>query len=223
MVNILIVEDEKDLLELFSAVLSNNGYKTITAKDGKEALNIIENENIDMIITDIMMPNINGFELVEMLRESKFMMPILAITAKSQFKDVEYGFNIGIDDYMVKPINISEMLLRVKALLRRSRIVNSKEIIIGNTKINEDKLCVTWNNNEVFLPQKEFAILFKLLSYQGKIFTRRQLLEDIWGVDFEGDSHTLDVHIERLRKKFSDNNDFEIVTIRGLGYKAVKK
>ena len=210
MFQILVVEDDADLQNLFCKTLIRNNYQAYGAKNVQHALNILEKEYIDLIISDVMMPGTNGFDFVRQLRESRIEIPVLIITAKGDIMDKQYGFNAGADDYMVKPIDINEMLLRVNALL-------------GNTLIEYDSCTVTDKNGSQVLPLKEFQLLYKLLSYPGQIFTRQQILDDIWGIEEYVDSHTLDVHISRLRERFKNNSDFEIVTIRGLGYRAVKK
>lgn len=222
MFNILIVEDNADMRELFSTVLSDAGYHTFDAVDGMDALNIMEKEYIDLIIADIMMPNMDGYELTASLRDAHYDLPILIVTAKDQFTDMQRAFRAGTDDYMVKPINVNELLLRVEALLRRAKISSEKKIVTGDTVLNYDALTVTRNGVESTLPQKEFYLLYKLLSYPGKIFTRQQLMDEIWGMFSETDERTVNTHINRLRDRFSACDDFEIVTVRGLGYKAVK-
>lgn len=223
MFNILIVEDDKELCELFSTVLVKNGYKTTCVKDGVEALNTLDKEYIDLILSDIMMPNMDGFELIQSIRDAKFNLPVLMITAKESFQDIKRGFLLGIDDYMIKPINVNEMVLRVGALLRRAQIINEKKQYVGNTLLEYDTLSVHQNDNTIVLPQKEFHILYKLTSYPKRIFTRQELMDEFWGLDSETDIRTVDVHINRLRDRFKDNNDFEIITVRGLGYKVVNK
>lgn len=216
MFNILVAEDDRDLRELFCAVLNDNGYLTHPAADGEEALQIIDREYIDLVISDIMMPHVDGYELIRALRDARYTLPILLITAKDGIRDKEMGFRYGTDDYMVKPVDVNEMLWRVQA-------VNQRMLQVGSTVLDCDSLTITQNGEKLELPQKEFFLLFKLLSSTGRIFTRRQIIDEIWGVDFEADSHTLDVHISRLREKCKNNPDFEIVTHRGLGYKAVRK
>ena len=222
MVNILIVEDDLKLNKLFSTVLNRNNYHTFSALDGIEALEILDKEHIDLIVSDIMMPNMDGYQLTKALREANYNLPILMITAKEDFKDKQKGFNIGIDDYMVKPINVNEMVLRVGALLRRAHIANTRKLEMGSTVLNYDSLTAEFNSSEYLLPQKEFQLLYKLLSYPNKIFTRQQLMDEIWGLDSETDERTVDVHINRLRDRFKNSSDFKILTVRGLGYKAVK-
>jgi DNA-binding response OmpR family regulator len=222
MINILVVEDDANLNKLYCAMLQRNGYRTISAMDGQEALDAIDREVVDLIISDIMMPNMNGYELIESLREANYNMPVLMITAKHSFEDKEKGFNSGTDDYMVKPIDMDEMILRVGALLRRAKIATERKIVFGDTILDHDAFTIIFNGCEVLLPQKEFNLLYKLVAYPNKIFTRQQLMDDIWGVETETDERTVDVHINRLRDKIKNCNDIQIVTIRGLGYKAVK-
>lgn len=223
MFNILVVEDDKELRELFSTVLSDNGYNPISANNGKDALNILDYQYIDLIISDVMMPEMDGFTLTREIRDAKMDIPVLLITAKGSISDKQEGFRAGTDDYMVKPVDVKEMLWRVEALLRRVKAVKDRSTIIENTSFNYDTLSVVNKDNIVELPQKEFLLLYKMVSSLNKIFTRRQLFDEIWGIDSETDLHTLDVHISRLREKFKNNEDFEIVTVRGLGYKVVKK
>ncbi|GAA0219802.1 response regulator transcription factor [Metaclostridioides mangenotii] len=223
MFNILIAEDDKNLRKLISATLKKNGYNSFVAEDGEKALNIIDNEHIDLVISDIMMPNVDGYDLTESLRESGYNMPILMVTAKETFDDKKKGFIVGADDYMVKPIDIDEMILRIGALLRRSKISNEHRVYIGDIVLDYDEISVSINGEKTTLPKKEFYLLFKLLSYPEVIFTRRQLLDEIWGMDNDVDERTVDVHIKRLREKYYDLAEFEIVTVRGLGYKSVKK
>lgn len=223
MFTILIVEDNCDMRELFSTVLSDAGYHCLTATDGQDALAVMDREYVDLIVADIMMPHMDGYELTRTLRQSSQNLPILMVTAKDQFDDMQRGFRSGADDYMVKPINVRELVLRVEALLRRARISSEKRIVVGSTVLNYDALTVTIHGKETILPQKEFFLLYKLLSYPNKIFTRPQLMDEIWGMFSETDERTVNTHINRLRERFADCDDFEIVTIRGLGYKAVKK
>lgn len=223
MFRILIVEDDQKLNKLFSTVLNRSGYQTFSAFDGVQALSLLDTEYVDLIISDIMMPGIDGYELTQSLRESNYSVPILMITAKDTFEDKEKGFLSGTDDYMVKPVNVNEMVLRVKALLRRAKIMSDRKIELGDTTLEYDSLSIINNGQETFLPLKEFYLLYKLLSFPGKIFTRQQLMDEIWGMDTETEERTVDVHINRLRERFKNNSDFEITTVRGLGYKAVKK
>ena len=217
MFNIMVVEDDTDLRKMMESVLRHNGYRPLLAEDGEEALAILESEQADLIISDVMMPNMDGFELTELLRQSNYNMPILLVTVKDSYADKQRGFLAGVDDYMVKPIDINEMILRVRALLRRAQIANEHRLQVGDTLLDFDALLVRSPAGEMTLPQKEFYLLFKLLSYPGKIFTRQQLLDEIWGMDSTTDERTVDVHINRLRDRFKESHDFEIVTVRGLG------
>ncbi|MBO4540262.1 MAG: response regulator transcription factor [Clostridia bacterium] len=223
MANILIVEDNKDLRELFSLALKENGFSVCTAADGHQALEELGRYSVDLIVTDIMMPDMDGIELTRCLRNAQYNLPILMITVKDDYQSMKEGFDCGADDYMVKPVNINEMVLRVKALLRRAKINTEKKIVIGATEINCESMTVKDGERVTELPLKEFQLLFKLLSYPNVIFTREQIMDDIWGLESDSDERTLNTHIHRLRDKFETNPDFEIVTIRGLGYKAVKK
>jgi len=220
MFNILVAEDDKNLRKLMSAVLKQNGYNVLNAGDGTEALDIMNEAHVDLVISDIMMPNMDGYTFTSELRQSDNTLPVLMVTAKETLEDKRKGFSAGTDDYMVKPIDMDEMLLRVAALLRRSRLINERRLLIGDIELDYDALTVSRMGNSVLLPKKEFYLLFKLLSYPKHIFTRQQLMDEIWGMDAEADERTVDVHIKRLREKFADFPEFEIVTIRGLGYKA---
>lgn len=223
MFTILVVEDNTDMQELFCTVLSDHGYHCLSASDGLEALNVLDSAYVDLIVADIMMPNMDGYTLIKEIRDAKMELPVLIVTAKDQFQDLQKGFHSGADDYMVKPVNVNELVLRVEALLRRAKIQSEKKIVIGNTILDYDALTVTIHGKETILPQKEFYLLYKLLSYPNKIFTRPQLMDEIWGMFSETDERTVNTHINRLRDRFSDCEDFEIITVRGLGYKAVKK
>ena len=222
MLKILIAEDDRELRQLFSHVLGRQGYTVFGVSNGKEALDAMDEEYYDMIISDIMMPVMDGYELVRQLRESGNTTPVLMITAKDAFDDMRMGFQSGVDDYMVKPVNVNEMVLRVQALLRRAQMINDRRQVIGNTVMECDSLTVTVDGKSTILPQKEFMLLYKMAAYPGKIFTRQQMMDEIWGYDSESDTHTVDVHIGRLRERFRDSKDFKIVTIRGVGYKVVK-
>lgn len=223
MFHILVVEDDRELREMFCMVLTDHGYTPLQAGSGEEALAVIADHYIDLMISDVMMPNMDGYELARELRSAGYTLPILMITAKGQQTDKREGFLAGTDDYMVKPVDVNEMLWRVSALLRRVQSINERTLRIGDTVLKSDSLMVCSAEGEVLLPQKEFFLLLKLLSSLGRIFTRRQIIDEIWGVDFDSDPHTLEVHISRLRDRFKGNRDFEIVTVRGLGYKAVRK
>jgi len=220
---ILIAEDDQELCQLFSHVLMKNGYVVHSVADGAEALEVVENDYFDLIISDIMMPQVDGYEFVRLLRESGNQTPVMMITARDAFDDMRRGFLSGTDDYMVKPINVNEMVLRVGALLRRSQMIHDRRQTIGSTVMELDSLTVTWKGESQTLPQKEFMLLYKMISYPGKIFTRNQLMDEIWGYDSPSDTHTVDVHIGRLRERFRDSEDFKIVTIRGVGFKVVRK
>ncbi len=221
MFNIMIVEDDANQRKLMSTVLSQYGYNVLAATDGIDALDVLDKKHIDLIILDIMMPRMDGFEFTDTLRRSGCTIPILMVSAKQSPLDKRKGFIIGTDDYMTKPVDEEEMVLRVGALLRRSKIVNERKLTVGSTTLFYDSLTVQSPEGEQELPQKEFLLLFKLLSYHGKIFTRRQLMDEIWDMDSESDERTVDVHISRLRDRYRNNPDFEISTVRGLGYKAV--
>ena len=222
MLKILIAEDDRELCQLFSHVLMKNDYLVKEVSDGLEALKALEDDYYDLIISDIMMPNMDGYELVKTLRQNGNQTPVMMITARDAFDDMRQGYLSGTDDYMVKPINVNEMVLRVGALLRRSQMIHDRRQTIGSTIMELDSLTVTWKGESQILPQKEFMLLYKMISYPGRIFTRHQLMEEIWGYDNESDTHTVDVHIGRLRDRFRENPDFKIITIRGVGYKAVR-
>lgn len=221
MFNILVVEDDKNLRKLITTCLKKNNYTPFEANNGEEALEVLDKQFIDLIITDVMMPKMDGFELIKELRMSEYKLPILLITAKDSIDDKKEGFLLGADDYMVKPINIEELLLRVKVLLRRAESTNERKIKIGDLVLNYDQMSVTKNDKVYSLAQKEFKLLYKLLSTPNTIFTRQELIEEIWGLDSESDYRTVDVHIKRIRDKMQDVNEFEIVSIRGIGYKAI--
>ena len=222
MFKILIAEDDRELRRLFAHVLIKNGFAVKEVSDGKEALDAMENDYFDIIISDVMMPNMDGYEFVCTLREYGNNTPVMMITAKDAFDDMRLGFLSGSDDYMIKPVNVNEMVIRVQALLRRAQMINERRQTIGDTVLECDTFTVHSLDGSVSLPQKEFMLLYKMASYPGRIFTRQQLMDDVWGYDSESDTHTIDVHIGRLRDRFKDNKDFKIVTIRGVGYKVSK-
>ena len=222
MFRILIAEDDRELRQLFSHILTKNGYLVKGVSNGKEALDALDKDYFDLIISDIMMPIMDGYELVRLLRSTGNTTPVMMITAKDAFDDMRQGFMSGTDDYMIKPININEMVLRVGALLRRAQMINDRKLIIGKTILELDSLSVYTETENFILPQKEFMLLYKMGSFPGKIFTRHQLMDEIWGYDNESDTHTVDVHIARLRDRFKYNTDFKIVTMRGVGYKVIK-
>ena len=223
MFNILVVEDDKELRDLFCIVLTENGYSAFPATDGINAFDVLDSNYIDLVISDIMMPRMDGYEMTKALRNAGYQMPVLMITAKESSADKREGFRAGTDDYMVKPIDVNEMVWRVEALLRRSQAISQKKIKIGDTEFDRDTLTVRFGGIETELPQKEFLLIFKLVASPNRIFTRHQIMDEIWGLVNETDTHTLDVHISRLRERFKENPDFEIITVRGLGYKVVKK
>lgn len=218
---ILLVEDDERLQQLYQSVLERAGFLVFAVANGTEALKRLESTQVDVIITDIMMPVMDGYELLETLRSSRVETPVLIITAKADFEDKKKGFQLGTDDYMTKPVDVNEMVLRVEALLRRAKINHSHQLNIGQTSLNQETYEVIKQDQAILLPQKEFQLLYKLLSYTNKIFTRQQLMDDIWGLDTNTEERTIDVHIKRLRTRFIENDDFQIMTVRGLGYKAV--
>lgn len=223
MLKILIAEDDIELRRLFTHVLLKNGYTVKEVSDGQEALDAMDEEYYDLLISDIMMPRVDGYELVHLLREAGNTTPVMMITAKDAFDDMRLGFLSGTDDYMVKPVNVHEMVLRVGALLRRAQMISERRQTIGSTVMECDTFTVRVGQQPSFsLPQKEFMLLYKMAAYPGRLFTRQQLMDDVWGYDSDSDTHTVDVHIGRLRERFRDNPDFKIVTMRGVGYKVVK-
>ncbi|MDR1569980.1 MAG: response regulator transcription factor [Oscillospiraceae bacterium] len=222
MFEILVVEDDPSARRWMEVVLRDAGYHPYCAECAEQALDIIEHRHIDLMVTDIMMPGIDGYQLTEMIREADRVLPILMITAKEAPKDRKKGFLVGTDDYMVKPVDDEEMLLRIKSLLRRVQIVNERRIMLGAVTLSYDSLTVSRDDQHITLPQKEFYLLYKLLSYPNVIFTRIQLMDEIWGVDSDSDARTVNVHINRLRERFLDWPEFDIITVRGLGYKAVR-
>ena len=222
MFKILIAEDDTELRDLFRHVLIKNGFAVTGVSNGKEALDALDESYHDLIISDIMMPVMDGYELVRSLRESGNNIPVLTITAKDAFDDMRLGFLSGMDDYMIKPVNVNEMVLRVGSLLRRAQMMNERRLTIGSTVMVCDSLTVSSGGENMILPQKEFMLLYKMASFPGKIFTRQQLMDEIWGYDSVTDTHTVDVHIGRLRDRFKENSDFRIVTMRGVGYKVEK-
>ena len=223
MFHILVADDDKNTRLFLSAVLENAGFTVTTACNGEEALSALEIAHVDLVVLDVMMPKMNGYEFTRTLRESRNNLPILMISAKQLPRDKHEGFEAGTDDYMTKPIDDEEMLYRIKALLRRAQIANDRKIEIGDVVLDYDSFTVSKGNDVQELPQKEFLLLYKLLSYPGKIFTRIQLMDEIWGADSDTGWETVTVHIGRLRKRFEGWSEFEIESVRGLGYKAVKK
>lgn len=223
MFHILVADDDKNTRRLIRAVLEEEKYTVTTASDGEEALAVLEREHIDLVVLDVMMPNMNGYEVTKTIREMDDDLPVLMISAKQLPADKRLGFLAGTDDYITKPVDEEEMLLRIKALLRRAKIATEHKIFIGDVVLDYDALTVTGHGQTQLLPQKEFLLLYKLLSYPDKIFTRIQIMDEIWGSESETGEETVTVHIARLRKRFEGWEEFEIRSIRGLGYKAVKK
>lgn len=221
MFKILVVEDDKNLKKLIVTCLKKSNYTTFEANNGEEALEVLDNNYIDLIISDIMMPKMDGFELINELRTSKYKIPILIITAKSDIKDKKQGFLLGADDYMVKPINMEELILRVQVLLKRSQSTNERKIRVGDLVLDYDQMSITKKEKIYLLAQKEFLLLYKLLSTPDTIHKRQDLMKEIWGLDSESDFRTIDVHIKRIREKMQDVDEFDIITIRGVGYKCI--
>ena len=220
--NILVVEDDLNTRKLMEAVLLEERFTPVLAANAQEALDALGDRHIDLMITDIMMPGMDGYSLTEQLREAGYDLPILMVTAKETIKDKRKGFLVGTDDYMVKPVDEEELILRVKALLRRAKIVNERKITVGKVTLHYDSMTVSRESERVTLPQKEFLLLYKLLSYPDVIYTHMQLMDEIWGYSSQTDEHTVSVHIGRLRDRFHGWPEFEIVTVRGVGYKAVR-
>lgn len=223
MITILVADDDKNTRLLMKAILEAEHYRVVTASDGQEALAVLDREHIDLVVLDIMMPNMDGFEFTATLRQSDNTLPILMVSAKQLPEDKHRGFLVGTDDYITKPIDEEEMLLRIKALLRRAKIVSDRRIVIGDVVLDYDSFTVSRPGQVQELPQKEFLLLYKLLSYPGKIFTRIQLMDEIWGMDCETGWETVTVHVGRLRKRFEGWEEFSVESVRGLGYKAVRK
>ena len=223
MFHILVVDDDKNTRRLMRAVLEAENYAVTTAENGEDALEVMEREHIDLVVLDVMMPKMDGYEFTKTLRSVQNELPILMVSTKQLPSDKKKGFLAGTDDFMTKPVDEEEMLLRIKALLRRARIASEHRIIIGDVTLDYDSFTVTKKGETQELPQKEFLLLYKLLSYPGKIFTRIQLMDEIWGAESDTGWETVTVHIGRLRKRFEGWPEFEIQSVRGLGYKAVKK
>ena len=223
MFQIMVVDDDKNTRMLLKAVLEAENYSVLTAQNGEEALELMDRNHVDLVVLDIMMPKMDGYQFTKILREANNNLPILMVSAKQLPSDKKHGFMVGTDDYMTKPIDEEEMLWRIKALLRRAKIASERRIVVGDVVLDYDSLTVSRNGESQELPQKEFLLLYKLLSYPGKIFTRIQLMDEIWGADSESGWETVTVHIGRLRKRFEGWPEFEILSVRGLGYKAVKK
>ncbi len=215
MFHILVVEDDENARKLMMTVLEQNGYSAIPARDGVDALEVMDRTHVDLVVLDVMMPRMDGYEFTRTLREAGSELPILMVTARELQADKRAGFLSGTDDYMVKPVDEEEMLLRIAALLRRSKIASEHRLTVGGTVLDYDAFTVAAGDRTEELPNKEFLLLFKLLSYAGKIFTRRQLMDELWDMDSDTDERTVDVHINRLRDRFEENRDFTIVTVRG--------
>lgn len=223
MFHILVVDDDRHTRMLLEAILKSENYTVYTASNGEEALDVMDCNHIDLVVLDIMMPKMDGYEFTKILRENDNNLPILMVSAKQLPADKRKGFLVGTDDYITKPIDEEEMLLRIKALLRRAQIVNEQKLKIGDVVLDYNSMTVSKNGESQLLPQKEFLLLYKLLSYPGQIFTRIQLMDEIWGADSDTGWETVTVHIGRLRKRFENWTEFEIESVRGLGYRAVKK
>ena len=223
MFQIMVVDDDKNTRMFLKAVLEAENYSVLTAENGEDALCCMDKSHVDLVILDIMMPKMDGYQFTKALREANNNLPILMVSAKQLPSDKKHGFMVGTDDYMTKPIDEEEMLWRIKALLRRARIASERRIVVGDVVLDYDSLTVSRKGETQELPQKEFMLLYKLLSYPGKIFTRIQLMDEIWGAESESGWETVTVHIGRLRKRLEGWHEFEIVSVRGLGYKAVKK
>jgi DNA-binding response OmpR family regulator len=223
MINILVVEDDIKLNYIVCSFLNDNGYHAISCKNAMDAFDSMEEETVNMIISDIMMPEMDGFEFSAIIRKQDKHTPILFMTARDDIISKQKGYDIGIDDYMVKPIEMDELILRVSALLRRANIANERKLVVGSLSLNEDEITAYIDGEEVPLTVREFNILFKLLSYPKRTFTRTQLMNEFWGYDNESNPRTVDVSITKLRDKLANCQDVEIVTVRGLGYKAVIK
>ena len=223
MFNILVVDDDKNTRRLISDTLRDEGYKVFTAENGEDALTVLDHQHIDIAIVDVMMPKMDGLTFTKTLRDGGVNITLLMVTAKGEPEDVKHGFIVGIDDYMVKPVDFEEMMFRIKALLRRAKIVSERRLVIGGVTLDYDTFSVTRGSDRQILPKKEFLLLFKLLSYPDIIFTRYQLMDEIWGMDSESEEITVSVHVNKLRNRFKDYPEFDIETARGLGYKGVRK
>ena len=222
MFRILVAEDDRGTQRLMQDTLADAGYEPILAADGQQALELLACRHVDLMVVDVMMPRLDGFALLSRLRRSGSQMPVLILTAKEAQADKRQGLRLGADDYMTKPADEEELLLRIGALLRRAQAISSRRLTVGNTTLIYDDLAVEWDGKITELPRKEFQLLYRLLSCPNKTFTRRQLMDEIWDLDTDSDEHTVNVHINRLRNRFKGNPDFAIVTVRGLGYKAVR-
>lgn len=222
MFDILVAEDDFKLNQIYCSALQDADFHTFAAYNGEEAMALVAEHPMDLVLSDIMMPGIDGYTLTKYLRKEYPEMPILMISAKEGFTDKRDGFLAGIDDYMVKPVDLNEMLLRVQALLRRAKIVTERKLTIGETILRYDSYSVEFDGKTVEIPQKEFLVLYKLMSYPNRTFTRRQLMDEFWGWESDSEERTVDVHINRLRERLRDCRDLRIDTVRGLGYRGVK-
>ena len=222
MFDILVAEDDFKLNRIYCSALQDADFHPLAAYNGEEAMELIAEHPMDLVISDIMMPGIDGYTLTKHLRNEFPEMPILMISAKEAYQDKRDGFLAGIDDYMVKPVDLNEMLLRVQALLRRAKIVTDRKLTVGNTVLRYDSYSAEFDGKTVEIPQKEFLVLYKLMSYPGRTFTRRQLMDEFWGYESDSEERTVDVHINRLRERLRDCRDLRIDTVRGLGYRGVK-
>lgn len=220
MFHILIVDDDRNTRHYLKTILSDAGYEPFTDASSSEALDIIKEIPVDLLIVDIMLPGMDGYQFTKLLRDCRYDLPILMLSARQLPDNIKHGFLAGTDDYMTKPADEEELLLRIRALLRRARIVSDRRLTAGRTILDYDSFTVAYGDRLLTLPPKEFLLLYKLLSYPNKIFTRIQLLEEIWGPSTDSMESTVSVHINRLRNHFEDNKDFKIITVRGLGYKA---
>ncbi len=222
MFRILVAEDDESSRRLFCEILQQNGFDPLPAEDGEQAMALLDRHFVDLIVLDVMMPRMDGFQFLRQLRSCGSTIPVLIVTARQTLEDKWQGFESGSDDYMVKPVDTKELVLRIRALLRRTQIASQGRLQLNGLELNHDDYTVTWQGRQTELPKKEFQLLFKLLSSPGKIYTKRQLMDEIWDFASDSDEHTVEVHIGRLRERFRDCDAFEIVTVRGLGYKAVK-
>lgn len=221
MIKVIVVEDDVQLNRVVTNYLGMNGYQVIGCLNANEAYDAMYNENFDVILSDIMMPDIDGFEFARTVRSINPNIPILFLSARDDLSAKQKGYQAGIDDYMVKPVELEELVLRIEALLRRANILSSKKVIVGNVELDADSLSVFVTGNQIALTVREFNILFKLLSNPEHAFSRAQLMDEFWSLESTTSLRAVDVYITKLRDKFSDVNDFKIVTIHGLGYKVV--
>lgn len=221
MFRILIAEDDCGTRRLMQDTLADAGYEPLTAADGCQALALLHRRHVDLMLLDVMLPGMDGFSLLDRLRREGSQVPVLVLTAREALADKRRGLRLGADDYMTKPADEEELLLRIRALLRRAQAISRRRLTVGGSTLIYDDLALQWDNVRVELPRKEFLLLYRLLSCPNKTFTRRQLMDEIWDLDTQSDEHTVNVHINRLRDRLKENRDFAIVTVRGLGYKAV--